>query len=289
LNALTIGIFDGIHAGHRRLIRHTIKKRFSKGQAVMLTFRYPPEYYFNPRDFEGLLYRPEEKERRARALGIDRVEALDFPTLKDMTPSEFVDRILGPLDPSWVIVGYNFRFGRHRTGTTDFLRAYGKKKGFQTMVVPPVFVNGIKVSSTIIRYFLKNGEILKANAFLNQPYLLEGTLARSSNGTVLPSLFSLRFTRTGSGYVPLHPGYYLARNRHLGHALFLASSRTQRNEPPDFSVHLLGFDRNNPRFVETVDSKTPYDWILLDYLSPRLDRAVLEAARGRGHEAVGSR
>ena len=72
----------------------------------MLTFRYPPEYYFNPHDFEGLLYRPEEKERRARALGIDRVEALDFPTLKDMTPSEFVDRILGPLDPSWVCLLY---------------------------------------------------------------------------------------------------------------------------------------------------------------------------------------
>ena len=81
MNALTIGIFDGIHAGHRRLIRHTIQKRFSTGQAVRLTFRYPPEYYFNPHDFEGLLYRPEEKERRARALGIDRVEALDFPTL----------------------------------------------------------------------------------------------------------------------------------------------------------------------------------------------------------------
>ncbi len=255
----------------------------------MLTFPYPPEYYFNPREFEGLLYLTEEKEKRARALGIDLVETLDFPALKDMTPSEFVDRILCPLDPAWVIVGYNFRFGRHRAGTTDFLRRYGRKKGFQTSVIPPVFVNGVKVSSTMIRTFLKSGDVTKANAFLNQPYLLEGTLAESPDTGVLSALFSLRFLRKGSGFVALHPGYYLVRNRHLGFALLYVSSKALSNPSALFSVHLLGFDRENPRSTGFVDPKTRYDWILSKYLSPRIDRTILEALRGQGMTATCSR
>jgi len=255
----------------------------------MLTFPYPPEYYFNPREFEGLLYLTEEKEKRARALGMDRVEILDFPTLKDMTPSEFVDRILCPLDPSWVIVGYNFRFGRHRAGTTDFLRAYGKKKGYQTSVIPPVFVNGVKVSSTMIRYFLKSGDIAKANAFLNQPYLLEGTLAESPDTGVLTALFSLRFLRKGSGFVPLYPGYYLVRNRHLGYAILYASYKGPSSEIPRISVHLLGFDREPPRSIGILDPKASYDWILLKYLSPRIDQTILEAIRGQGMTKTRSR
>ena len=267
----------------------------------MLTFPYPPEYYFNPREFEGLLYLTEEKEKRARALGMDRVEILDFPTLKDMTPSEFVDHILCPLNPAWVIVGYNFRFGRHRAGTTDFLRAYGKKKGFQTTVVPPVFVNGVKVSSTIIRYFLKSGETAKANAFLNQPYLLEGSFAESPETGVLSALFSLRFLRKGSGFVPLYPGYYLARNRHLGYAILCISYKGTSSENPRFSLHPLGFDRDPPRRVEGISTKSSYDtqasydacvsydWILLKYLSSRIDQTILGAIRGQGMTKTRSR
>jgi len=118
---------------------------------------------------------------------------------------------------------------------------------------------------------------------------LEGSFAESPETGVLSALFSLRFLRKGSGFVPLYPGYYLARNRHLGYAILCISYKGTSSENPRFSLHPLGFDRDPPRRVEGISTKSSYDWILLKYLSSRIDQTILGAIRGQGMTKTRSR
>jgi riboflavin kinase/FMN adenylyltransferase len=284
VNTVTIGIFDGIHAGHRRLIHQTVRSKKRNGQAMMVTFPFPPEYYFHPEAFEGLIYSLEERIKRVNALGIQRVWPLDFLQYKDISASEFIDNVLCPLRPNVVVVGYNFRFGSHRTGTTEFLRAFGKKRGFQTVVIPPVFLNGIKVSSTMIRFFLKNGEISRANGFLGQPYVIEGALSFTDPSDALSSVFSLRLKRSGKDFVALKAGYYLIKNRRLGTGVLRVAGVKPAEKQSSLSIHL--FKPLSDEFDGSTEEKRlkNVDWIVLDFLSERLDLSLLAGLREKWPE-----
>ncbi len=171
INSLTIGIFDGIHIGHRRLISKTVSQKQDGGEAVMLTFEYPPEYYFdNGEKFRGMIYPSSKRKELAISLGIDRVEFLDFCKMKDYSANEFIDFIVEKYDPGSVTVGFNFRFGKGKSGNTAFLSNKGRKYGFKTHIIQPVLYGGHRVSSTLIRHYLGNGEIGHANEILCDGY-----------------------------------------------------------------------------------------------------------------------
>src|SRR6056297_1475354 len=106
-NSLTLGIFDGVHIGHRRLIEKTKEVKDIRGQTILLTFAYPSTYYLNKDSFPGLIYSPSKREQLIKSLGIDSVVFLDFEMFYTKAPLEFVSFIKDQYSPSEVTVGFN--------------------------------------------------------------------------------------------------------------------------------------------------------------------------------------
>jgi len=209
-SSITIGIFDGIHIGHRRLIAKAVSQKPEDGEAVMLTFEYPPEYYFKRNDkFHGMIYTGKKRKKLALSLGIDRIEFLDFLEIKDMYANEFVELLKKKYMATSVTVGFNFRFGKDKGGNTSFLSNRGKKLGFKTSIIPPILYSGHKVSSTLIRHYLRNGEIGHANEILCKPYSMCGILSKTDDDDI--------FILNRRNQTLLAPccGLYLAVNRNL--------------------------------------------------------------------------
>jgi len=194
-NSLTLGTFDGVHIGHRRLISKTLDSVNENGKSIVLTFHYPAMFYlnagirgrktfkpgeraFSSENYSGLIYTPERKAAILKGLGIDDIYFLDFLELKNATPCEFVENIVTTYQPSTITVGFNFSFGRDKTGNVNLLARLGSRYGFKTIVVPPVLYSGHRVSSSLIRFFIRNGDIGHANELLKRPFSIEGSVYR---------------------------------------------------------------------------------------------------------------
>ncbi|MEY4170628.1 MAG: hypothetical protein RLZ94_1701 [Actinomycetota bacterium] len=183
-----IGNFDGVHGGHRALIRRA-REYAGDGpgdRVVAVTFDRHPAVVLRPGQAPAALATVERREALLREAGADEVVVLPFtPELAARTPEEFA-RLLRE-DPSIaadaVIVGYNFRFGAKAAGDTAMLASLGRDLGFAVEVVPlvseeiPGDAGGVW-SSTRIRASIAAGELEAASAMLGRPHRLEGTVVR---------------------------------------------------------------------------------------------------------------
>jgi len=175
--ALTIGNFDGVHLGHRRILSVTIERARAEGlQAVALTFDPHPLKLVAPERAPKLLTAPEQRLRRFDELGVDASVTAEFtPELAAFEPSQFVEKILiDKLHVAWVIVGRNFRFGRRSSGDIDTLKELGQKLGFRIEAVEPVRAGGEVVSSTRIRRIIREGRVQAVRRLLGDCFRLEG-------------------------------------------------------------------------------------------------------------------
>ncbi len=161
---MAIGTFDGVHMGHREVIR---------GNDTVLTFDPHPLAVISPDARPKLLMPHSIKQDLIAGLGVDELVVIPFDRdFADRSAEDFVEGVLiGQLGAQSVSVGENFRFGKGARGTADFLSSYGE---FETRVVPLVGVAGETVSSSQIRGLVAAGEVGKAAEFLGGPYLLEG-------------------------------------------------------------------------------------------------------------------
>lgn len=228
MNSILIGIFDGFHIGHRRLIEKAAKERKKKGKTILLTFPYPPEFYFSlGKDFGGLIYPPDIKRELANKVGVDEVYFLDFEKIKDYSPYAFLEYLKKNYDPSSITVGFNFRFGKNKSGNSQFLKNEGKKFGIQANIIPPAFFKGQKVSSTLIRHFIRGGNISLANSMLSSPYLFRGTYNLSEKS----------ISRNNSFLVTPKEGFYLIFSKKGGPAIV----RGPEKKEPKSTKNLISF------------------------------------------------
>ncbi|BAU23595.1 riboflavin biosynthesis protein RibF [Caldimicrobium thiodismutans] len=175
--AITIGAFDGIHLGHRALFQETFKISELKGLVpLVVTFNPHPRKVIQPHLELKLLTTLEEKLELLEREGFSRVVVLPFTkALAEITADLFVEKYLVDyLRAKAVVIGFNFRFGRSRTGDTELLKNLGQKYGFQVTEVPPVKLEDKTISSTLIRETLKKGEVEKASKMLGRNYTLIG-------------------------------------------------------------------------------------------------------------------
>jgi len=175
--SVTIGNFDGVHLGHRELLRRTVARARAAGAtAVALTFEPHPVRFFSPRSRFYEITGPEEKAALIAETGIDAlvVESFDGEVGR-MWPADFAREILARrLRARWVIVGYDFTFGRNRTGSPAALAEMGRDLGFDVEVVPPLLRGGAIVSSSRIRELLLAGRVREAGELLCRPYRISG-------------------------------------------------------------------------------------------------------------------
>ncbi len=173
----TIGNFDGVHLGHRRVIDSLAEegRRLGLPTAVLL-FEPQPREFFDPDSAPARLTRLREKVMALARLPIDQVLLLRFNRdLANLPAEQFVRRILvDRVNVRYLVVGDDFRFGRLRSGDFSYLRQAGEKYGFTVQDTESVIVDGERISSTLIRNALLAGRLDLAERFLGRPYSMCG-------------------------------------------------------------------------------------------------------------------
>ena len=207
-----IGAFDGLHQGHRELLRHAVARARALGvAAVALGFEPLPREFFAPADPPPRLMLPRDKVRGMQAEGVDAVGLLRFDArLASMQPVDFVETVLvHRLAVREVWVGPGFRFGNGRAGDIGTLHALGAQHGFVAREVDPVQAGGARVSSTRIRAALRAGDFNEAERLLGAPYAIGGRVVRGNQlgRTLGYPTANLRF----GGKVPALRGIYATR------------------------------------------------------------------------------
>ncbi len=168
--AVTIGKFDGVHKGHRRLLQTVLAKKEQGLASCMVSF------FSEPKEQRTVIYTKTEQERLAEAAGIDMLAQYTLnETVRGMEPEQFVREVLcEALQARVVVTGEDFRFGKNRAGDVSLLEALSPKYGYETICVPKVELGGVRVSSTRIRALLAEGAVEEAAELLGQPYFVQG-------------------------------------------------------------------------------------------------------------------
>ncbi|HEY3197540.1 MAG TPA: bifunctional riboflavin kinase/FAD synthetase [Nitrospirales bacterium] len=178
---VTVGNFDGLHLGHRAVLK-LVKQRAQElsGTVVVLTFDPHPLRVLAPELELRFLSDPDEKLVLLEQAGVDVVVRLPFTReFAAQAPEAFMRVVLSEgLGSRELYVGQNFRFGHGRRGTIETLQEAAPRLGFTVRVISPVLVNGLPVSSTRIRDFIQSGAMVQAAELLGRPYVLGGRVIR---------------------------------------------------------------------------------------------------------------
>ncbi len=174
---LTIGNYDGIHIGHKRIIERVKKRaREINGTSMLMTFFPHPVSVVRPDKILCLITPLEVRKRLIAESGIDVLFVLPFTEqFRQLTPREFVeDTLVKTLDIKGLIVGYDFKFGQGGKGNTELLKQFSEEYGFFFEVVEAITLDGEKIGSNRIRKLIMEGDTKKAERFLGRPHVVEG-------------------------------------------------------------------------------------------------------------------
>ena len=246
-SVVCIGAFDGLHLGHRALVRRAVGRAHALGvPAVALSFEPLPREFFARDQPPPRLTLARGKVRGLRELGAAGVGLLRFDArLSAMSAEDFVRRLLvHRLAAREVWIGPEFRFGHKRGGDLPLLQAMGAELGFSAGEIEPVQALGERVSSTRIREALCAGDFLKAESLLGRPYAIGGRVVRGKQlGRTLgfPTA-NLRFPRT-----PALSGIYATWVHGLGDKPMASVSSfgtrpTVQGVEPLLEAHLFDFN-----------------------------------------------
>ncbi|MCL4322449.1 MAG: bifunctional riboflavin kinase/FAD synthetase [Deltaproteobacteria bacterium] len=182
-SVITIGSFDGIHLGHRKLMELTKDYALKLNlPSVVLTFHPHPLKILHPEEKVHLITTFEKKIELIEAIGIDYLIYITFtPEFARMSPEDFIENIIvKKLNPVKVIVGHDFGFGVGKSGNTLLLEKLANKLHFELTVVGPVKMGKKIVSSTIIRRFVLLGQVCAVKRFLGRHYSVHGKVVKGS-------------------------------------------------------------------------------------------------------------
>jgi len=185
---LTIGVFDGVHLGHKYLISQL--KEHAKKQDLLsgvVTFRQHPQEMLSPQTKLPCLTNLAQRVNLLKNEGVEAIITLSFTReLARLSARQFVILLKKHLRMRGLLIGPDFALGRDREGNIDFLRTLGQDMDFSVTVVPPIVINGEVVSSTAIRHALADGDMKKVNSLVGRPFSLQGPVTSGSGrGTEL--------------------------------------------------------------------------------------------------------
>lgn len=169
--AVALGLFDGVHRGHQKVIGQAVARKDEKVKPAVFTFKTDS---VTSKGHDGrleMVLTDEEKCRHFEALGVECLFSPEFSHFKGMSAEDFVRKVLKEkLNACFAVCGEDFRFGKNAEGDAQRLKVLGNKYGIEVGVVGQVSIHGNAVSSTEIRQFIRNGEISKANEMLGYKY-----------------------------------------------------------------------------------------------------------------------
>lgn len=177
--ALTIGNFDGVHKGHQAMLKRLQESAKILGlPACVMTFEPHPREFFSPDQAPTRLTGVREKLQCLIQANVDRVYICRFDyAFAKMPPEQFITRILNKeLNVRWLLVGDDFRFGARRAGDITMLQTHSAANGYTVEIMPNITVDDTRVSSTVIRQALANGDLAAAGNFLGRPFSMSGRI-----------------------------------------------------------------------------------------------------------------
>ena len=179
--AITIGTFDGVHIGHRKILDRLIKNAATLNlKSTVLTFFPHPRMVLQKDADIKLLNTIDEKCKILENLGLDQLIIHPFTReFSRLTATEFVrDILVNDLKTKKIIIGYDHRFGRNRNANITDLKAFGSTLDFEVEEIPAQEIDEVSVSSTKIRKALEEGDVQTANSYLGYNYMLTGTIKK---------------------------------------------------------------------------------------------------------------
>jgi riboflavin kinase/FMN adenylyltransferase len=212
--AVTIGNFDGVHLGHRTLIRQTQQIARAHGWMTgVLTFHPHPTSVVAPERAPRLICSLEERVRLLESAGAEHILVLPFTReVAGMSPREFVTAVLhDALNAHAVVVGQNFRFGYKQLGDTATLAQLGCELAFEPHVLAPIASRGEMVSSTSIRRHIQNGNVARAGRLLGHCFSVTGEVVKGRGIGSKATVPTLNI-RPGLEIVPSH-GIYITETQ----------------------------------------------------------------------------
>ena len=173
---LTIGVFDGVHLGHKYLLSQlTEHARQQDLLSGVVTFRQHPREVLSPQVKLPFLTDLAERTNLLKSEGVEAIITLSFTSeLAQLSARQFVSLLNKYLRMRGLVIGPDFTLGRSREGNTDSLRTLGQDMNFIVTVIPPIMVNGEVVSSTAIRNALANGDMKRVLNLAGRPFSLNG-------------------------------------------------------------------------------------------------------------------
>ncbi|MCS6935638.1 MAG: bifunctional riboflavin kinase/FAD synthetase [Chitinophagales bacterium] len=179
---ITIGTFDGVHKGHVRLIQNINDiARDTGGESIIITFHPHPRTVINPNDKTlRLLNTTDEKIELLRNHGVQNVVVVPFNRdFSEMGADDYIEKFLVEnFKPAHIVIGYDHRFGKNRSGDIHLLQQYQKKYGFALVEIQQEMLHDITISSTKIRQALLGGQVQLAHQLLGYRYTFSGTVVR---------------------------------------------------------------------------------------------------------------
>jgi len=173
---VTVGVFDGVHLGHKELISEVLQQAGEKGMlAAVVTFRQHPEDLLSSKKQLPYLTDIQTRVRLLQNEGVDIIVPLTFDSeLAGLDAGVFVGLLQKYLRMHGLVIGSDFALGKGRKGDTDALQRLGEEKGFGVTVVPPLKIDGEVVSSTTIRKAMAEGDMKKVHRLTGRYFSLHG-------------------------------------------------------------------------------------------------------------------
>jgi riboflavin kinase / FMN adenylyltransferase len=285
---LTVGNYDGVHLGHQQMIR-ALKRRAAElgAPSTVLVFEPSSKEFIDPDAAPARLTRWREKFAALAALEVDRLVTLRFnECMRAMSPEDFVDRlIVRGLGARHVVVGDDFRYGSKACGTIDSLRAAGRQRGFGVDQIAPFVLDGVRVSSTLVRERLERADYSGAARFLGRPYRMIGHVAHGKElgrtlGFPTANLHLMRRKSPTWGVIAVRV-YGIEAGPRKGVAS-LGTRPTVNGIEPLLEVHVFDFEGDlYGRLIEVEFVAKLRDEVKFDSVDSMVEQMRIDAANAR--------
>ena len=247
---IALGVFDGVHLGHQKLIKQTVDTaKKNDGISIVITFDPHPDKIVNPESNVFLLTTLKERISLINKSNVDIFLIIKFnKMMSKMPPEDFVSKILvNSLQVKELFIGFNYKFGFQGKGNTDILKEYSKFYKFKTNILKPIVRNHTIISSTRIKDYIKSGEIEKARKLLGHDITISGkVIFGKGRGRKLLSFATANIETPPDKLIPVN-GVYLVEikivNRKYYGLMNIGTKPTFKETERTIEVHILNFNK----------------------------------------------
>ena len=276
--AVALGNFDGVHLGHRKLFAKVLEegKRLNI-KTMVYTFEVHPNHLLAPEKPFHQIMDNYQKVKTIELLNLDYLYLDDFVKVKDIRAVDFAEKILkDKFNVKSVTIGWNYTFGYKGEGTAEMLLELGRKLGFVVNILSPVQINGHTVSSTLIRHYIRTGDMEDAALYLGRNFSLRSRVIHGKRNGGKMGIHTANLEIDSIMTLP-HKGVYATNTIYLGNTYKsvtnVGTNPTFDGQETTVETHIFDFKGNlYGEFIEVEFLKKLRDEIKFQNIKALIDK-----------------